>query len=111
MAMVRRSSRLPRSGKENSIGVGQTKNRRGRVPAILVSRTAFCVLAGISESQLTVWEHEELIVPVADDAGPERFYDESALRRARVIRTLAEDLGVNLPGIDVILNLLDQMDR
>ena len=109
--MVRRSSRPPRWAKENSFGASEARNRRGRHPATLVSRTAFCVLAGISESQLSLWEHEELIVSVPDEGGSERFYDESALRRARVIRTLAEDLGVNLPGIDVILNLLDQMGR
>lgn len=107
--MARRSSRPPRWAKENSFGVSDTRNRGARHRATLVSRSAFCVIAGISESQLTLWEHEDLIVPVLDQA--ERFYDESALRRARVIRTLAEDLGVNLPGIDVILNLLDQMDR
>ena len=33
------------------------------------------------------------------------------MRRARLIRTLAEELEVNLPGIDIILNLLDQMNR
>lgn len=109
--MARRSSRPPRWAKENNFSMSETRNRRGRHAATLVSRTAFCVLAGISESQLTLWEHEELIVSIPDEGGRERFYDEAALRRARVIRTLAEDLGVNLPGIDVILNLLDQMDR
>ncbi len=109
--MARRSSRPPRWAKDNSSGISETKNPRGRRSATLVSRTAFCVLAGISESQLTLWEHEALIAPARDQAGPERFYDESALRRARVIRTLAEDLDVNLPGIDVILNLLDRMNR
>jgi hypothetical protein len=111
MAMAWRSSRPPRWAKENNSGMGQTRSSRTRRSATLVSRTAFCVLAGISESQLTLWEHEELIASVPDEAGLERLYDESALRRARVIRTLAEDLGVNLPGIDVILNLLDQIDR
>ena len=41
----------------------------------------------------------------------EPLYDRGALRRVRVIRTLAEELDVNLPGIDVILHLLDQMAR
>jgi DNA-binding transcriptional MerR regulator len=43
------------------------------------------------------------------DGRREPLYDASALKRARVIRTLAEELEVNLPGIGVILNLLDQM--
>ena len=107
--MARRSSR-PRSVKENNSVADAGGARRVRNGATLVSRRALCVLAGISESQLALWEHEELIVPVPGE-GSERFYDATALRRVRVIRTLAEDLGVNLPGIDVILNLLDQMDR
>jgi DNA-binding transcriptional MerR regulator len=41
----------------------------------------------------------------------EALYDRDALRRVRVIRTLGEELEVNLPGISVILNLLDQISR
>jgi DNA-binding transcriptional MerR regulator len=78
----------------------------------LVSRTAFRVLAGITDAELTLWEREEFIVPVPrEDTVGEPLYDSSALRRARLIRTLAEDLEVNLPGIEVILHLLDQMAR
>ena len=78
----------------------------------LVTRTAFRVLAGVTDAELSLWEHEEFIVPVerADSLG-EPLYETSALRRARLIRTLAEELEVNLPGIGVILHLLDQMER
>ena len=75
-----------------------------------MSRAAFCVLAGITESQLRLWEHEQLLAPV-ESRGPEPLYAAATLRRARIIRTLAEELDVNLPGIDVILHLLDQMTR
>jgi DNA-binding transcriptional MerR regulator len=80
----------------------------------LVSRSALCVLSGISERQLAIWEREELIAPANfDTAGgdAEPLYDRDALRRARLIRTLAEELDVNLPGISVILNLLGQISR
>jgi len=78
----------------------------------LVSRTALRVLAGITDAELTLWEREEFIVPVdrADSVG-EPLYETSALRRVRLIRTLGEELDVNLPGIEVILHLLDQMTR
>ena len=79
-----------------------------------MSRTALCSLSGISERELILWEREELIAPVtvARLAGrTEPLYDASTLQRARLIRTLAEELEVNLPGIDVILHLLDQMSR
>jgi DNA-binding transcriptional MerR regulator len=78
----------------------------------LVSRSAFCFLTGISERQLVIWEREEFIRPATiDEKDDEPLYDREALRRARVIRTLQEELEVNLPGIDVILNLLEQFPR
>ncbi len=88
----------------------RTERKPSRIT--LVSRTAFRVLAGVSDAELTLWEREEFIVPVdrADSVG-EPLYDTSALRRARLIRTLAEELDVNLPGIEVILHLLDRMAR
>jgi len=80
----------------------------------LVSRTVLCMLTGISERQLTLWEREELIAPARIDELAGRrdpLYDAASLRRVRLIRTLAEELDVNLPGIDVILHLLDQFSR
>lgn len=80
----------------------------------LVSREAFCALVGVSPHELAAWEREELLTParvVETDGRREPLYDREAMRRARLIRTLAEELEVNLPGIDIILNLLDQMNR
>jgi len=84
------------------------KNRR----VTLVSRSVLCNVAGVSEHQLSLWEREELIVPAQIEEGRgnrEPLYDAAALRRVRIIRTLAEELEVNLPGISVILHLLDQL--
>jgi DNA-binding transcriptional MerR regulator len=80
----------------------------------LVSREAFRVLSGVSERELALWEQEALITParvIMLDGRREALYASETLRRVRLIRTLAEDLEVNLPGIDIILNLLDQMQR
>jgi DNA-binding transcriptional MerR regulator len=91
-----------------------SSKRRERKPSrtTLVSRTAFRVLAGVTDAELSLWEREEFIVPVSRaDSVEDPLYDTSALRRARLIRTLAEELDVNLPGIDIILHLLDQMTR
>ena len=85
---------------------------RGEV--VLMSRSVFCTIGGISERELASWEREDLIAPVRVEHGRgrvEALYDRDALRRARVIRTLGEELEVNLPGIGVILHLLDQMGR
>lgn len=102
-------SRARRASLSQVLAGGRSANRRPS-EVTLVSRAAFCTLAGITESQLTLWEHEQLIVPV-EKARREPLYAASSLRRARIIRTLAEELDVNLPGIDVILHLLDRMTR
>jgi hypothetical protein len=92
---------------------GPGRRRLSGAPT-LVSRDAFCVLSGVSERELAMWEHEELVAParvVVVDGRRELLYASETLRRARLIRTLADELEVNLPGIDIILNLLDQMHR
>jgi DNA-binding transcriptional MerR regulator len=93
-----------------------TKRARGvrRRRDVLVTREVFCVIAGVSDRQLSLWEHEDLLAPVrTTQFGDmvERLYDRAALERARIIRTLSEELEVNLPGIAVILHLLDQLER
>ena len=93
---------------------GRSSKRFERKPSgrVLMSRTAFRTIAGISDAELAVWEREQFIVPVdhAYTVG-EPLYDRSALRRVQLIRTLADELEVNLPGIEVILHLLDQIGR
>jgi DNA-binding transcriptional MerR regulator len=92
----------------------RTRKRPRNTEAVLLTRDVLCAIAGVSKRELSVWEHEELIAParVARVGGrPEPLYGSDALERARVIRTLAEDLEVNIPGIGVILHLLDQLDR
>jgi DNA-binding transcriptional MerR regulator len=85
---------------------------RGKV--VLMSRSVFRTIGGISERELESWEREDLIAPVRIERVQgrlEALYDREALHRVRVIRTLAEELEVNIPGIGVILHLLDQMER
>jgi DNA-binding transcriptional MerR regulator len=87
-------------------------SQRGEM--VLLSRTVLCSVTGISERQLSVWEHEDLIAPVRMtnvEGRDEPLYDRDALHRVRVIRSLAEELEVNLPGIGVILHLLDRISH
>jgi DNA-binding transcriptional MerR regulator len=91
-----------------------SRTSSGRGETVLISRSVLCTISGISERQLLLWEQEDLIAPVqVERAGGqlEALYDPQALQRVRKIRTLAEELEVNLPGIGVILNLLDRMER
>ena len=89
----------------------RTSKRRRSNPAYL-TREALRAMAGITDDQLRVWEFEELITHATIleiEGSREPVYSEATLRRIRTIRSLAEDLGINLPGIGVILHLLDQM--
>ncbi len=85
-----------------------------RGKAVLMSRSVLCVVGGISERELASWEREDLVAPARVErvrGRIEALYDRDALRRVRVIRTLGEELEVNIPGIGVILHLLDRMGR
>ncbi len=78
------------------------------------SRSVVCGLCGVTDHELTLWEAEDLVAParlLERGRRLEPLYDDAALRRIRLIRTLAEELEVNLPGIGVILHLLDQFGR
>ena len=93
-------------------------NLRGRAVGgggrAFYSRGALCSICGISEHQLILWEREELVTPAAIEefrGRSEPLYDSSVLERVRLIRILGEELEVNLPGIGIILNLLDRVPR
>ena len=62
---------------------------RGKI--VLMSRSVFCSIGGISERELASWEREDLIAPARVErvrGRVEELYDREALRRVRVIRTL-----------------------
>ena len=49
-----------------------------------------------------------LLEPVRRD-GPRLFFDMAAVLRARAIQRLRHDLGVNLQGVAVILDLIERL--
>lgn len=67
----------------------------------------FLEQSGIAPYTLEVWIAEEWIVPeMADD---EMAFSDADLARARLIRSLLDDMGVNNEGVGVALHLLDQV--
>ncbi|HEV7506348.1 MAG TPA: MerR family transcriptional regulator [Thermoanaerobaculia bacterium] len=64
----------------------------------------------IHPQTLRLYEREGLLKPTRS-AGNTRLYDEEAIRRLEIILTLTRDLGVNLAGVEVILNMREQMER
>jgi hypothetical protein len=91
-------------------GVASSPSRQ-RAEVSYLTRDALRALAGITDDQLRLWEYEELITystVIEIEGHPEPVYTQTTLRRIKTIRSLGEDLGINLPGIGVILHLLDR---
>lgn len=64
----------------------------------------------IHPQTLRLYEREGLITPPRS-AGNTRLYDDRTLERLETILTLTRDLGVNLAGVEVILNMREQMEK
>lgn len=64
-------------------------------------------MTGIGEESIIHYEEEGLISPRIENE--ERFYSQDDLERIRMIRRLTDDLGVNLAGVDIILNMREQI--
>ena len=57
---------------------------------------------------LRLWEREGLLQPVRS-RGNTRLYDDETCEQLESILTLTRDLGVNLAGVDIIMNLKKQI--
>jgi MerR family transcriptional regulator/heat shock protein HspR len=59
---------------------------------------------------LRLYERAGLLNPFRS-AGNTRYYSDSDLERLEMILTLTRDMGVNLAGVDVIINLRERLER
>jgi len=59
---------------------------------------------------LRLWEREGLLRPQRSK-GNTRLYDEETCRRLETILALTRDLGVNLAGVEIVLNLRQQIEK
>ncbi|RMH21027.1 MAG: MerR family transcriptional regulator [Acidobacteria bacterium] len=64
----------------------------------------------IHPQTLRLYEREGLIKPPRS-SGNTRLYDAETIRRLEIILSLTRELGVNLAGVEVILNMREQMTR
>ncbi len=64
----------------------------------------------IHPQTLRLYEREGLLKPSRSD-GNTRLYTEEDLKRLEFILSLARDLGVNIAGIGIILNMRERMDQ
>ena len=81
-----------------------------------VRTTGFVMISTVAErynvhpQTLRMYEREGLLTPPRS-AGNTRLYDEETLARLETILTLTRDMGVNLAGVEVVLNMRQQMDE
>ncbi|HVF45581.1 MAG TPA: helix-turn-helix transcriptional regulator [Pyrinomonadaceae bacterium] len=81
------------------------KRRKGGTYTISAVATQY----EIHPQTLRLYEREGLLKPSRSE-GNTRLYTDSDLERLEVILSLTRDLGVNLAGVEIILNMREKMD-
>jgi MerR family transcriptional regulator/heat shock protein HspR len=71
--------------------------------------SAVAEMYDIHPQTLRLYEREGLLAPSRSD-GNTRLYTDKDLERLEVILSLTRDLGVNLAGVEIILNMREKMD-
>ena len=72
--------------------------------------SAVAEMYNIHPQTLRLYEREGLLVP-SRTHGNTRLYGDEDLERLETILNLTRDLGVNLAGIEIILNMRDRMQK
>ncbi len=75
-------------------------------PCFVISIAARMV--GVHAQTLRYYERVGLLFPSRTE-GRRRLYSPQEIERLRKIKTLTEDMGVNLAGAEVVLKLMDRM--
>ncbi len=72
--------------------------------------SAVAELYDIHPQTLRLYEREGLLKP-SRSIGNTRLYEDADLERLEVILSLTRDLGVNLAGVEIILNMREKMGQ
>ena len=67
-------------------------------------------LTQIPRRTITVYVKHRLVSPMVEQGGG-MFFDEEAIRLLRRIEQLRTSYGVNLPGIKMIMQLLEELEQ
>lgn len=70
--------------------------------------SAVAEMYSIHPQTLRLYERERLLIPSRSD-GNTRLYTPRDLKRLEIILKLTRELGVNLAGVEIILNMRDRM--
>ena len=72
--------------------------------------SAVAELFDIHPQTLRLYEREGLLKPSRSD-GNTRLYEDADIDRLEIILSLTRDLGVNLAGVEIILNMREKMNK
>jgi MerR family transcriptional regulator/heat shock protein HspR len=99
---------MPRGRRPRASGApeGATRPDKGRYYMISVVANSY----GIHPQTLRLYEREGLLEPSRTE-GNTRLYSDDDLRQLEVILNLTRDLGVNLAGVEIVLNMRRKMER
>jgi chaperone modulatory protein CbpM len=81
----------------------------------LISLEELCRCSTVQRTELVTYVEEGIIEPAEGGASSERpaqwQFHVSSIRRVRTVVRLQRDLGVNLPGAALAVELLDRIDE
>lgn len=63
----------------------------------------------LDEDTLSELESEEIVCPVCEEGNSAKLYSAGDLETLRLSKIFIEDMGVNLPGVEVILRMRRNM--
>lgn len=92
------------------------KAKTGKPEAKTVSEMTYYHISSVAgryhihPQTLRLYEREGLLKPSRSD-GNTRLYSDEDLKRLEVILNLVRDLGVNLAGVEVVLNMRAKIER
>ena len=89
-------------------GTPQSQERPNDRAVYIISVAA--ELAGVHPQTLRIYERKGLLRP-ARTAGNTRRYSERDIQRLQLIQNLTQQHGLNLAGVQMILDMEDQLDR
>ena len=86
----------------------RSENQKRRAKGYTISAVADHY--GVHQQTLRMYEREGLLKPSRSD-GNVRLYTDEDLVRLELVLNLTRDLGVNLAGVEIILNMREKMDQ
>jgi len=81
------------------------RKKRGKAGYMI---SAVAEMYNLHPQTLRLYEREGLLIPSRSD-GNTRLYSQEDLERLEAILNLTRDLGVNLAGVEIVLNMRERM--